>query len=142
ELAERARAHGIEVRVDVPADLELSVDPTALESALRNLLDNAVKACIAGGGHEIAVVARRTGDGVELAVRDDGLGLPPDEAAMIFEKFYRAGDELRRTTPGTGLGLYIVKRLVELSGGRVSASSEGPGRGATVRILWPDRRTA
>src|SRR5690606_26975641 len=142
ELAERAKAHGIAIGVDIPADPALAVRPTALESALRNLLDNAVKACVAGGGRRIEVTAARTAGGVELAVRDDGLGLPPDEAGMIFEKFYRSGDELRRTMPGTGLGLYIVKRLVELSGGRISASSEGPGRGATVRILWPDRRTA
>ena len=56
---------------------------------------------------------------------------------MIFEKFHRLGDELRRATPGTGLGLYIVKRLVELSGGTVHAASAGPGRGATVSMRWP-----
>jgi signal transduction histidine kinase len=55
---------------------------------------------------------------------------------MIFEKFHRLGDELRRTMPGTGLGLYIVKRLVELSGGRVEAHSAGAGRGATLTIRW------
>ncbi|HEX6996978.1 MAG TPA: HAMP domain-containing sensor histidine kinase [Gammaproteobacteria bacterium] len=142
EMKDRAGAHGVAVRVDVPAGLELNVDRTALETALRNLLDNALKACIAGHGRAIEVAARRTAEGVELAVRDDGLGLPPEEAAMIFEKFYRLGDELKRTTPGTGLGLYIVKRLVELSGGRVTAASDGPGRGATVKILWPERRAA
>ncbi len=56
---------------------------------------------------------------------------------MIFEKFHRLGDELRRATPGTGLGLYIVKRLVELSGGTVHAASAGLGRGATVSLRWP-----
>ncbi len=73
-----------------------------------------------------------------LAVSDDGLGFPPEDAAMIFEKFHRLGDELRRATPGTGLGLYIVKRLVELSGGTVHAASDGPGRGATVSMRWPN----
>jgi signal transduction histidine kinase len=58
---------------------------------------------------------------------------------MIFEKFHRLGDELRRATPGTGLGLYIVKRLVELSGGSVAAKSAGPGTGATVTLRWPAR---
>jgi signal transduction histidine kinase len=66
------------------------------------------------------------------------LGFPPEDAAMIFEKFHRLGDELRRTMPGTGLGLYIVKRLVELSGGRIEAKSDGPGKGATVTIRWPE----
>ena len=137
EIAERARLSGIEVRLDAPADLSLSVDPAALETALRNLLDNAVKACVAGQGHSVGVRARRDGGAIELAVADDGIGFPPEDAAMIFEKFHRLGDELRRTMPGTGLGLYIVKRLVELSGGSVAARSDGPGRGATVTIRWP-----
>ena len=58
---------------------------------------------------------------------------------MIFEKFYRVGDELRRSMPGTGLGLYIVKRLVEQSGGAIAAQSAGPERGASVTIRrWPE----
>jgi signal transduction histidine kinase len=65
------------------------------------------------------------------------LGFPPEDAAMIFEKFHRLGDELRRTTPGTGLGLYIVKRLVELSSGTVRAHSAGLGSGATVSLHFP-----
>jgi signal transduction histidine kinase len=104
---------------------------------LRNLLDNAVKACIAGEGQRIEVALVEHADSVELAVHDDGLGFPPEDAVMMFEKFYRLGDELRRTTPGTGLGLYIVKRLAELSRARVRAASEGPGRGASVTVTWP-----
>ena len=77
-----------------------------------------------------------------IAVNDDGLGFMPEEATLMFEKFYRLGDELRRTTQGTGLGLYIVKRLAEISGARVDASSPGPGHGATVSISWPDRYLA
>ena len=56
---------------------------------------------------------------------------------MIFEKFYRLGDEMRRSTSGTGLGLYLVRGLAEISGARVSAASEGPGLGATVTVEWP-----
>jgi signal transduction histidine kinase len=140
EIDERARLHKIAITLDVPATLSLSVDPSALETALRNLLDNAIKACVAGNGHSIVVQARRDGVGVELAVSDDGLGFPPEDAAMIFEKFYRIGDEQRRTMPGTGLGLYIVKRLVELSGARIVADSAGPGRGATFTIRWPQQQ--
>jgi signal transduction histidine kinase len=137
EVAERARLSDVAITVDAPADLQLSVDPAALETTLRNLLDNAIKACVAGNGHEVRVLARRTANNVELAVSDDGLGFAPEDAAMIFEKFYRLGDEERRTMPGTGLGLYIVKRLVELSGARIEAFSRGPGTGATVTIRWP-----
>jgi signal transduction histidine kinase len=140
EVADRARLSGIQITLDVPSDLSVSVDPRALETALRNLLDNAIKACVAGNGHAIAVRARRIAAGIELAVSDDGLGFPPEDAAMIFEKFYRLGDELKRSMPGTGLGLYIVKRLVELSGARIDARSEGEGRGATVTIRWPEQQ--
>jgi signal transduction histidine kinase len=136
EVAERTRANDIDVTLDIADDLRFALDPTALETALRNLLDNAVKACAAGNGHRVVVHAERTPEGFDLTVSDDGLGFPPEDAAMIFEKFYRLGDEQRRSTPGTGLGLYIVRRLVELGGGRVEARSEGPGRGATVTVHW------
>jgi signal transduction histidine kinase len=138
EIAERARLRDIAVTLDVPTDLTLNVDPSVLETALRNLLDNAVKACVAAGSHTVNVRAARDADGVTVAVSDDGLGFPPEEAAMIFEKFHRVGDELRRTMPGTGLGLYIVKRLVELSGGTIGAATGGHGRGATVTMRWPE----
>jgi len=105
---------------------------------LRNLLDNALKACIAGNGHLIAVRVARSGAGVVLSVADDGAGFPFEERAMIFEKFHRLGDEQRRTMPGTGLGLYIVRRLIDLSNGTIEADSHGPGRGATITIRWPE----
>jgi signal transduction histidine kinase len=138
EIAERAHRHGIGFRIDVPEALALSVDRAALESMLRNLLDNALKSCIAAAGERIEVSARHDGGRISVAVSDDGLGFAPADAEMMFEKFYRLGDELRRTTPGTGLGLYIVKRLVEMSGAQVSATSAGAGCGAAVTITWPE----
>jgi signal transduction histidine kinase len=141
EIGERARHSGVALVLDVPHDLVFTVDATALATVLRNLLDNALKACIAGNGHSITIRGRRSDRAVELAVADDGLGFPPEESAMIFEKFLRLGDELRRSMPGTGLGLYIVKRLVELGGGTVAAHSDGPRRGATITIRWPDAAT-
>ena len=137
ELATRARHNDIEIQVDVPDSLRVSADRTTLETVLRNLLDNAVKACIAGQGHSIRLHAEQAGARVEFSITDDGLGFPPEDAAMIFEKFYRLGDELRRSTPGTGLGLYIVRRLVELSNARITAESEGPGHGAKLTVSWP-----
>src|SRR5690606_10160217 len=114
EIAERARLNGITVEVDVGDDLAVHADPRAVETVLRNLLDNAVKACVAGNGRAIAIAAAQSGRDVELEVRDDGTGFPPDDARLIFEKFYRTGNELQRTTPGSGLGLYLVRRLVEI----------------------------
>lgn len=142
EVVERARQHGIEISADVAEDLSVTVDPDALATMLRNLLDNAIKACVAGDGHTIRVRARQDEHGIELSVQDDGLGFPPEFAALMFEKFYRIGDELRRATPGTGLGLYIVKRLVERSGARIRAHSDGDRRGATVAITWSGKSTA
>jgi signal transduction histidine kinase len=136
-ILERAQAAGITVTQAVPAELAVYVDPIVVETGLRNLLDNALKSCVAAKSGSIRVAGTRDSSGVVLAVSDDGLGFPPEDAGMIFEKFHRLGDELRRATPGTGLGLYIVKRLVELSGGTVHAESAGPGRGATVSLRWP-----
>jgi signal transduction histidine kinase len=142
-IADRAHASGVTVTRSVPEDLGLHVDPVVVETGLRNLLDNALKSCVAAkNGGSIRVEATRAAGGIVLAVSDDGLGFPPEDAVMIFEKFHRLGDELRRATPGTGLGLYIVKRLVELSGGSVHAESAGPGRGATVSMRWPDGAAA
>jgi signal transduction histidine kinase len=137
-IAERAHASRVTVTLAVADDLAVHVDPVVVETGLRNLLDNALKSCIAAKSTSIAVRGTQDSSGVTLTVSDDGLGFPPEDAAMIFEKFHRLGDELRRATPGTGLGLYIVKRLVELSGGTVHAASDGPGRGATVSMRWPN----
>ena len=137
-IADRAQASGVTVTRAVPEELAVHVDPVVVETGLRNLLDNALKSCVAAKSGSIRVEGARAGGGIVLAVSDDGLGFPPEDAGMIFEKFHRLGDELRRTTPGTGLGLYIVKRLVELSGGTVHAESSGPNRGATVSMRWPD----
>jgi signal transduction histidine kinase len=137
-IAERARLSNVAVTLDAPEELRVTLDPAALETVLRNLLDNALKACVASGGRAIVVRTTRSGSGASLSVADDGLGFPPEEAAMIFEKFHRVGDELRRTMPGTGLGLYIVKRLVEISNGTIEAQSAGPGKGATITIRWPE----
>jgi signal transduction histidine kinase len=136
-IADRAQASGVTLASSVPEDLALHVDPVVIETGLRNLLDNALKSCVAAKRSSIRVLGSRDAAGITLAVSDDGLGFPPEEAAMIFEKFHRLGDELRRSTPGTGLGLYIVKRLVELSGGTVHAESAGLERGATVSMRWP-----
>ncbi len=136
--SERAAHAGIAINRHIDSDIHLTIDRTALEAILSNLLDNSLNACIAGSGKEIKIHARRLGGGVQLSVSDDGAGFPSEDAEMIFEKFYRAGDEMRRSTPGSGLGLYIVRRLVELSDASISARSDGPGHGAEFLITWPD----
>jgi signal transduction histidine kinase len=135
-FSERAARHEVRIEQRVPADLALAVDREALATMLRNLVDNALKACIAGTGHRIEVAAERVDRSVRISVRDDGLGFPPEESHLMFEKFHRLGDEQTRRTPGTGLGLYIVRRLAELSAAEVTAASAGPGKGATLTLSF------
>jgi signal transduction histidine kinase len=136
-FAERATRHGIGLVHSAPVDLTLTIDRTAFDTMLRNLVDNALKACVAGDGHRIEVRAETHPGRIRLSVADDGLGFPPDEAGLMFDKFHRLGDELQRKTPGTGLGLYIVKRLAEMSGAEIEATSAGPQQGATMTLIWP-----
>ena len=129
-----------EVEVDVAEELELEADRVAVETVVRNLLSNAHAAVAGRDEPRIVVRARRSGatpTAVELVVEDNGVGCPPQESERLFEKFYRVGDELRRRSRGTGLGLYLVRRFVELEGGEVSASSPGDGGGAIFRVVWP-----
>jgi signal transduction histidine kinase len=138
-FAERAARHSIEISRQVPGSITLSIDRQAVDTILRNLIDNALKACIAGKGQHINVRIAHVDGRVELAVTDDGLGFAPEDASLMFEKFHRLGDELRRKTPGTGLGLYIVRKLAELSGASIRAESAGPGSGAKISLSWPQR---
>jgi len=137
ELHERALISGIDIQIQIAANLNIVADRTTLETVLRNLMDNAIKACAAGSGTYVEVSGKRLGKFIQFSVKDDGVGFPPEDAVMIFEKFYRIGDELRRSTPGTGLGLYIVRQLIALSGTQIKAESEGPGKGATIKVIWP-----
>ena len=109
---------------------------------LRNLLDNAFHAVTDKGGGSVWIGAKRVNQFVQLVVRDDGVGFDPSESSHLFEKFYRPGHELRRKGSGQGLGLYIVRRFVELEKGRVHAFSEGIGKGATFEVWWPEAREA
>lgn len=137
EFAERAAESGVRLTQIVPAGLAIAADPAAATTVLRNLVDNALRASTAAGANAIRLTGRARGPHVELEVADDGVGFEPAEAERLFEKFYRPGDELRRTSKGTGLGLYVVRRFVELERGYVTAASPGPGCGATFTVAWP-----
>lgn len=128
---------GCVLRLDVAEEIELFLDPTATRMVIRNLLENAIKASEGCAVREVDISARDEGDKVTLIVRDQGVGFPAEEGPRLFEKFYRPGDEMRRRTRGTGLGLYLVDRFVRLEGGTVTAHSEGPGHGAEFAVSWP-----
>jgi len=110
-------------------------DPTRLEQVVSNLLDNAVKYTPPGGRVELTIVA--DGRDALLTVRDTGVGIHQDVLPLIFDLFVQANQTLERSEGGLGLGLTIVKRLVELHGGTVSASSAGPNRGSEFIVRLP-----
>jgi len=118
--------------VQVEPRLRASIDAARFEQVVVNLLDNAVKFSPSGG--TLTVRFRGEGGELRLEVGDQGIGIAPDRAARIFERFYRAHDD--RGIGGLGLGLYISKQIVELHGGRIEVSSE-PGRGTTFTVTIP-----
>jgi signal transduction histidine kinase len=133
-LAERK---GVSLEVggldELPA---ICADREALEKVLVNLLGNALKFTDRGGA--IRVLGAREGkDGVHLVVADTGAGIPASQLERIFDRFAQVDSSNTRKYEGTGIGLALVKELVELHGGRVWAASEGPGRGAQMHVVLP-----
>jgi two-component system phosphate regulon sensor histidine kinase PhoR len=101
---------------------------------MSNLLSNAIKYSPEGG--RIVVSGRQTDDYVYIAVTDQGIGIPARERDRIFDRFYRVESALSRRTQGAGLGLYLVKSVVEAHGGRIWVESN-PGRGSTFVFTLP-----
>jgi signal transduction histidine kinase/DNA-binding response OmpR family regulator len=110
-------------------------DPARLEQVLGNLLDNALKYTPGDGRIEVSV--SESGGIAAIQVRDSGVGIPAEHLASIFEPFVQVRGSLDRTAGGLGLGLALVHRLVELSGGSVVARSDGPGRGSEFEVRLP-----
>jgi signal transduction histidine kinase len=127
---------GFKVEVDVAADLpEVPMDAEAMGQALANLIDNAIK--YSGEGRRLAVSARWGGDReVRIEVADDGIGIPAAERERVFDKFYRVGRSETQGRRGSGLGLALVKHVVEAHGGRVTVDSR-PGAGSRFVIRLP-----
>jgi signal transduction histidine kinase len=134
-----ARRHKVapeSIEITTDDDLQLTTDPTALEIILKNLLDNAVK--YSDDPVHVTVRARRSSPKrMTIEVEDQGVGIPRGLQRRIFERFYRVDEEAVRARRGTGLGLYVVKALVKSLGGKLSAYSEGPGKGTRMRIELP-----
>ncbi len=126
------------LRVDLQTNpCPVVADPDRIEQVLANLLENAAKYSPDGG--EIGVTLSRDDDGVVLAVRDPGIGVPPDALEAIFAPFGRAPNATQRQLPGLGLGLYICREIIERHGGHIWAESVGEGHGTTMRLWLPVR---
>jgi two-component system CheB/CheR fusion protein len=129
-------ASGVGLDVSVPAEpLSVDGDATRLTQVVGNLLHNALKFTPRGGC--VRVSLEREGDVAVLRVRDTGAGISHDMLGRIFEPFTQADLEPNRSHGGLGLGLALVKGLVELHGGQVSVASDGPGRGSELTVRLP-----
>jgi len=118
---------------------QVVIDPDAIAQAFINLLDNAVK--YSSGSKEIGVKLAEHGDTVMISVIDHGVGIASEEREKVFEKFYRVGNSLVHDVKGSGLGLSIVKHIVEAHHGRVTVESD-PGRGSAFIIHLPVDQSA
>jgi signal transduction histidine kinase/integral membrane sensor domain MASE1/ActR/RegA family two-component response regulator len=127
---------GQELAVAVPSEpIVVDVDPVRLEQVLGNLLHNAARYTEAQG-HIAVEVVKEDGEAV-FRIRDDGIGIAPEMLERVFELFVQGERPRSRTAEGLGIGLTLVRNLVELHGGRVEARSEGPGRGSEFVVRLP-----
>ena len=137
EYLERKRGdlpEGGRLTAEVEPGIQATIDTEAMEMALRNLLENAL--LYSPVSPEIKVSLKRSGRHCELKFQDNGKGLSKSELDKVFEMFYRVrtpGENIR----GTGLGLYIVKSVVNAHGGKITVESPGPGKGCTFHITLP-----
>jgi two-component system phosphate regulon sensor histidine kinase PhoR len=135
DLSPMAEAREQTIDAMIAADVTtLRGDPSKLQDVLRNLIANAIT--YSPERTTIRVDASRAADGVEMAVSDEGPGVPEEDRLRIFERFYRVDKSRARDPGGTGLGLAIVKHLVGLHGGEVRAENR-PGGGARFTVTLP-----
>jgi signal transduction histidine kinase len=139
-VRERAARHGIRLAADVSPEVgSVTADERKIKQVVVNLLTNAVKFTPDGGW--VGITARCDGDDVWVAVRDTGIGIAPEDQDRVFEEFQQVGKDPERSREGTGLGLTLSKRFVELHGGRIWVESE-VGKGSTFSFTIPVRQTA
>jgi signal transduction histidine kinase len=136
-VRERATKHGINLEVSVDERLgDYIGDERKIKQILLNLLSNAVKFTPEGG--RIGIEARQADGSVEISVSDTGVGISPEDQAKIFEEFRQVGSDYAHKTEGTGLGLTLAKKFVELHGGKIWVESE-IGKGSTFTFTLPER---
>ncbi len=134
-VARRYDIDGDAIRLDVASELSIRTDRTGLEIVLLNLVDNAIK--YSDPPVQVSVRAWRDGTRIGFEVADQGIGIPRQQLGRIFQRFHRVPSRRVHARRGTGLGLYVVRALVDQLGGKLKATSEGQGKGATFTVLLP-----
>ena len=133
----KLREHGLEASASIPDHLtKVALDPTLAREVLVNLLENAIRYTPKGG--TIAIAARDAGDELVWSIKDDGIGIPKDEQAKIFEKFFRATNAVDLSSEGSGLGLYLARFIVGNWGGKLTFES-AEGKGSVFRVTVPKK---
>jgi signal transduction histidine kinase len=136
-VKERAQRHGITLSLQLdPSVTTFLGDERKFKQIMLNLLSNAVKFTPAGG--RIGISSRCSGEALEVAVSDTGVGIAPEDQQAVFEEFRQVGRDYKSKAEGTGLGLALTKRFVELHGGTLGVQSE-PGKGSTFTFKLPIR---
>jgi signal transduction histidine kinase/CheY-like chemotaxis protein len=130
-----AMAKNIRLTIEAPDSEQIFADPGRLQQVVWNLLTNAVKFTARNG--DVKVEVARVASKIQISVSDTGEGIPPEFLPYVFDRFSQADASTTRKTGGLGLGLSIVRHLIELHGGTVIAHSEGTGRGTTMIIQIP-----
>jgi signal transduction histidine kinase len=137
---EPCREAGITLEVTHLPAIPIQADPVRVSQVLFNLLSNAVKFTPRGG--QVHLEARDVAGSALITVSDTGVGMRPDQIERLFRPFSQVHDVAQTTKPGSGLGLFICKSIVELHGGEMWCSSLGPGRGSTFSVRLPLRATS
>ena len=136
QLRPQFEAKGVHIESHLPPGLPLVLaDEDRIGQVLLNLVGNALQYTPPAG--RVRVEARPDGDAVHVAIQDTGIGISVEHLPHVFERFYRVDKSRSRTGGGSGIGLTIARRLVELQGGRIWAESAGPGQGSTFHFTLP-----
>ena len=130
-----AAERSITMKVSGTSDAKVWGDPARLQQVFWNLLANAVKFTEGGGSIDISM--RTTATEAVVAVRDSGIGIPRDALPFVFERFRQANAETTKRYRGLGLGLSLARQLTQMHGGRITAASDGPGRGSIFTVSLP-----
>ncbi len=135
EYQEKCNQENIDLQTQIKADLHVQAHGAYIEEVINNLLENACKYTTEGG--EIHLELQQSSGKAVIHLSDTGIGFKEETKKHLFERFYRANESKVQEKPGSGLGLPLVKAIVELYGGKIRAYSDGPGQGSTFVIELP-----